>query len=293
MKLGIISSLWGVAGIPLGESLRRAAQHGFRFVDVFGRWHGDPRHLSRSERAEAVRIAKDLGITIPSLVSLFPRNPASPEPKIQKENWAYFEACMDWAEELGAKKLIYIAGERERDLLPAEAWKHSVAFAQRCAEAAQARGFALILEFEPTAAALVSDLEKSLRFIQAVDSPAFLFNIDTGHANVVRAGARELRPLGPYTVHAHLSDNGGLFDAHDALGTGNAPNKEYLEELAALDIDRQSSERGLGPAVVSIEINFGLVAPNLRPDPDVTAARALSYVESVMPSLLASLGNRG
>lgn len=289
MELGIITSIWGISGIPLAESVRRAAAHGFAYVDLFGKGHGDPRFLSVAERREVGALARDLGLSVSALVSLFPANSASPDPQLQRRNWEYLMRCMDWAEELGTRKLTYICGERQAELRPAEAWKHSVAFAQRCAAEAERRRLFLTLEFEPFCAAVVPDLERSREFIEAVGSPAFGFNLDTGHANVVRAAPDEVVPLAPYTVHLHLSDNRGLFDSHDELGTGTTPNAAYLAVLQAAGVDARSQALGLGPTVATIEINLAMVPPAVRPDPDEVVGRALQHIRDTMPELARSL----
>ena len=289
MELSIVTSIWSIDGVPLEEALRRAAAHGFRYVDIFARGHGDPRHLSEASKRAIVEEARRLGLQIPSMVALFPENSASPVDELREENWSYLMHCMDWAQQLGCKKLTYICGEREPGLRPHEAWKHSVEFARRCAREAQRRGLCLILEFEPSPAAVVPSPSHALSYIEQVGSEAFLCNVDTGHVNVLRAGIDEIRPVLPYTVHVHLSDNRGLFDSHDQLGTGTTPNVELIRTIKESGIDTRCAERGLGPAVAAIEVNLAMIPQAVRPDPDDIVRRSLKYIRGAMPELARSL----
>lgn len=289
MELSIITSIWSISGMPLEEALRRAAAYGFRHVDIFARGHGDPRHLSQTSKRAIVDEVKRLGLQVSGMVALFPVNSASPVDELREENWSYLMQCMDWAQELGARKLTYICGEREPGLAPNEAWKHSVDFARRCAREAERRGLYLILEFEPSCAAVVPSPVRALSFIEQVGSEAFLCNVDTGHVNVLRAGIDELEPVLPYTIHVHLSDNLGMFDSHDELGAGTTPNVEFVQAIEQSGIDTRCARKGLGPAVAAIEVNLAMIPAAVRPDPDDIVRRSLAYIRRTMPELAHSL----
>jgi sugar phosphate isomerase/epimerase len=284
VEYGLITSVWSVEGLPLRESLRRAAALGVPRVEVFGRGHGDPRYLAPAELRACADTVRAAGIEVAALTSLLPVNPGSRDPGAERTNWEYVERALDAAGALGTKKLIHMTGEKEPGAARGDAWDRSVAFARRCCEAARARGVYLLIELEPTVASLVRDLESLVAYRRAVDAPELKCNLDTGHLNVIRTAARELEPLVEHVVHVHLSDNRGTHDAHEDLGSGSADLAGYLAQLVAAGIDDRCGALGIGPAVASVELHYGLVPPFARRPADDSARRAWAYVQDVLRS---------
>ncbi len=64
--------------------------------------------------------------------------------------------------------------------------------------------------------------------------------LDMGHWNLWKSRnpsvddkwlIKQVREIAPYVKHVHLTDNEGISDTHQEIGTGNVPNKEALEIL--------------------------------------------------------------
>ena len=57
--------------------------------------------------------------------------------------------------------------------------------------------------------------------------------LDAGHANLSRTGQKEWnRTLSPWLSHFHLSDNGGIYDDHLALGDGTVDWDGFFSSLS-------------------------------------------------------------
>lgn len=279
MEYGLITSVWSIEGVPLEESLRRSAALGIPRVEIFGRGHGDPRHLSEAEVRRCVSFLTASGVEVAAFTALLPTNPGAADAGAAASNWAYVQRVLEVAEAFGTKKVLHLSGEKETRASRRDAWDRSVDFARRCCEAAQDRGMVLLVELEPTVAALVRDLETLEAYRRDVDSPALKFNLDTGHLNVIRAGPDELQPILDHVVHVHLSDNRGVHDAHEDLGSGSTDLAGYVARLLSSGIDDRCAALGLGPAVASIELHYGLVPPFARRPADESARRAWAYVQ--------------
>lgn len=279
MEYGLITSVWSIEGVPLDESLRRAGALGIPRVEVFGRGHGDPRHLSPAQLRACVDGVTAAGIEVVAYTALLPGNPGSRDGRVAEANWAYYLRALDAAQAFGAKKVIHMTGEKEPGASRADAWERSVAFARRCCDEARARGVYLLVELEPIVAALVRDLETLDAYRRAVGAPELKFNLDTGHLHVIRIGADELDAVVDHVVHVHLSDNRGTHDAHEDLGTGTADLAAYLARVIVSGIDVRCRALEIGPAVASIELHYGLVPPFARRPADGAASRAWAYVQ--------------
>jgi sugar phosphate isomerase/epimerase len=289
MEYGLITSVWSIEGVPLDESLRRAGALGIPRVEVFGRGHGDPRHLSPAQLRACVDGVTAAGLEVAAFTALLPGNPGSRDGRVAAENWDYYLRALDAAQAFGVKKMIHMTGEKEPGEGRADAWARSVDFARRCCDEARARGVYLLVELEPIVAALVHDLETLDAYRRAVGAPELKFNLDTGHLHVIRVGADELGPIVDHVVHVHLSDNRGTHDAHEDLGSGTAPLAAYLSRVIASDVDARCRALAIGPAVASVELHFGLVPPFARRPADEAARRAWAHVQRELRPHVAEL----
>lgn len=96
--------------------------------------------------------------------------------------------------------------------------------------------------------------------------------LDAGHANLSRTGQAEWnRELSPWLTHFHLSDNGGMYDDHIALGDGCV---DWASFFASLD------PRGADPATPGCSLDFVLEVTGLaRVRRSVDWLRAAGYME--------------
>ena len=69
--------------------------------------------------------------------------------------------------------------------------------------------------------------------IEAKGHPLIRACLDAGHANLSRTGQKDWNgSLSPWLSHFHLSDNGGMYDDHIALGDGTADWDAFFSSLA-------------------------------------------------------------
>jgi hypothetical protein len=113
VEYGLITSVWSIEGVPLDESLRRAGALGIPRVEVFGRGHGDPRHLSPAQLRACVDGVTAAGIEVAAYTALLPGNPGSRDGRVAAANWDYFLRALDAAQAFGVKKVIHMTGEKE------------------------------------------------------------------------------------------------------------------------------------------------------------------------------------
>jgi sugar phosphate isomerase/epimerase len=282
MEYALVTSVWSLEGVSLDESLRRAGELGIPRVEVFGRGHGDPRFLSQENLHACVQSIAAAGVEVVAYTALLPGNPGAHDDHIAEANWAYFLRALDAAQTLGTHKVLHMTGEKEPGSSLHDAWERSVAFAQRCCEEARARVMVLLVELEPTVASLVRDLDSLRAYREAVAAPELLLNLDTGHLNVIRVAASELDPILQHVAHVHLSDNRGTHDAHEDLGAGSADLAAYVARVIDSGVEERCRALGVGPAVASIELHYGLVPPFARRPADESARRAWAYARDVL-----------
>jgi sugar phosphate isomerase/epimerase len=273
MKLGINTSVWSRAGYTLPEALLQVSEVGLRYVDIFGKGHGDPKLLNQNK--ELLAATEDIlgrnNLIVASYCALVPRNPGNP--LWNEENLAYMRSCMELAVRWSCKKVILDSGERERGLPFETTWSNLRTFAGRCADIAQQLGIVLTLELEPYSYNLVNNLEKVLQLIAEVASTVFFVNVDTGHLNVIRAAPPDLVCLRGLVAHVHLSDNLGVVDSHDEIGFGATPNAAYLQALIEAGFEETAGKLNV-PAVAAMEIHNMLLPPLATPPPNLQVKRS-------------------
>tara|TARA_B100000315_G_C14292804_1_gene458183 strand:+ start:189 stop:371 length:183 start_codon:yes stop_codon:yes gene_type:complete len=57
--------------------------------------------------------------------------------------------------------------------------------------------------------------------------------MDTGHMLLSREGPEMVKEIGDSLIHLHLTDNDGMFDTNEPIGTGGVDLQSYVE--AALE----------------------------------------------------------
>jgi len=284
MKLGVNTSVWSRAGYSLPEALSQVSKTGLRYVDIFGKGHGDPTLLSQNKELLAAMegALSHNDLIVASYCALVPRNPGNAS--WNEENLAYMSSSMELAVRWNCKKVILDTGEREKGLSFNAAWLNLQTLARRCADKAEKLGIILTLELEPYSYHLVNNLEKVLELVAEVSSPALLVNVDTGHLNVIRAEPSDLMCLRGLVAHVHLSDNLGAIDSHDEIGLGTAPNGAYLRALMGAGFE-ETAKRLSAPAVASMEIHNLLIRPLAAPSPNVQVMRSKDRIMAEFPGL--------
>lgn len=245
MKLGLINSAWVQADRPTQFGLQQTKQIGFDSIDVFA----DPLTLDVRER----RLIKDecdrLGLPIVSLpcvaVGLIDFNPSVRAFHIER-----VRAYLDLAYEYQADNVLLVIGEYiwNREVIPpAEQWQLGVEAVRELGVRAAELNLEIVLELEPFPLSLVNDVETMVRFLDDVDSPQVLANLDISHLVLSKVPAEEIRRLAGRVGHVHLSDCDGQVHGDLPPGRGVVEFEPYLREIKNLD---------LGDRTISIELEY-------------------------------------
>ncbi len=120
-----------VPAYTLDEAIRRLARIGYDGIEIgCAAPHAWPAHLDAGRRRALRDLMKSEGLPC---VSLLPapgggpgNNPASPLPEERAATIAHYKEVVDLAHDLGAEKVLYIAGWRIFGTEQAQAWDWSV-----------------------------------------------------------------------------------------------------------------------------------------------------------------------
>ena len=273
MKLGLINSAWAQAGRDTAFGIRMTKEIGFDTIDIFA----DPLDLDARERKLIRTECDKAGLPIVSIacvaVGLIDFNPS-----VQRFHLDRCRRYLDLAYEYSAQNLLLVLGEYiwERQVIaPPEQWQTGVKNVRELGKYAADLGLKIALELEPFKLSLVNNVETMLRFLDDVNHPAVLANIDVSHLLLSGTKPEELRRLKGKATHVHLSDCDGKVHGDLPPGRGVVDFPPYLREIKDLGID----------GAVSIELEYS-------PDP----ARIVEWVREAYEKtdeLMREAGLRG
>jgi sugar phosphate isomerase/epimerase len=300
MKLGMITNFWAFAGMSMEESLERVAALGFKYVDLYGRDHGDPRSVGEAEWGRVRTKLEELGLKASDFLSITAGkgvvgNPGSSDPEEYGKCIEYMTKSIDFARTTGCKHALILGGIVAEGLSREDSWANAIRFLKEVAAYAEEQGVYLALESlqdEDVPVNLVRTIDDMVRMIEDVDSPFLLANIDLGHVflRTCNHAPDELKKLANKVIHVHITDNDGLFDSNSMLdGRGDAPIRRYLEQLREYGIEEAAKRCG-DEAVAAIEVGrpgdelvTGLGDGSL--DPDELAKTCRDYLLKEVPFL--------
>lgn len=277
MVLGVSTMIWEKSGHGLSESLKAIASMGFRHIDIAGTRSADPTRLSKQDRAAAVAMVKDHGLSVNGMVLLEADDIATPETEYRRRQMEFAKESARFMVELGGEHLLIGlgCGSIAMGTGATAAWTNSSAFLGEYCDWLQREGITLpvLLEFDPAVFFVVRDTFTLERMLCDVARPNLFANIDVGHMNVTRELPSAMWKLKDRILHMHLSDNDGRDDAHQALGRGNAPIKQFVDEMIRMDLDSTCRRHGLTP-VVTIELG-----ERKENDPEQAVRMSVEYLE--------------
>jgi D-psicose/D-tagatose/L-ribulose 3-epimerase len=220
-RFGVCAWIYGEA--PLEETLARIAEAGYDGVEVPGEpGVFDPGAVRRALTQSGLA---PVGLTASCTVPATRRDLAHPDPGIRADAVAYLVDCLRFAAEIGAP-LTQMLPSGEPRLRPlasyAEEWAWSVAGMQAAAREAERLAVKICVEpLNRYEAYLVTNLETSLAYLDAVGSPWVGTTLDLFHANLEEPDlAGSIRTAGSRLWHVHVADTNrqGLGRGHLDLG---------------------------------------------------------------------------
>lgn len=249
MKLGIINSAFGQAGVDTKTGLEHIARIGFDCVDIFT----EALTISDDEISLIEQTCADNNLPIVSLpvvaCGLIDFNDPVRAFHVDRVN-----KFTDLAVRFGAKNILLVLGEYiwQREVIPPEdQWNWAVKTVRECGNYAAKHGIEIALELEPFRMSLLNDVPKMARFVDDVALPNVLANIDISHLVLADTSPDQLTLLQGKAAHVHISDCDGKVHGDLPPGRGVVKFAPYLHAIKELDID----------GVVSLELEYS-------PDPD-------------------------
>lgn len=139
---------------------------------------------------------------------------------------------IDFASLFQTTKLTLHPGELVGDLTREEALELAINNTKELGEYASKYGMKIVVENLVTPSQLCSTKEEMKYFLEAVNLPNVLLNIDCGH--VFASGDHDLAGyvhyLKDYVTHLHVNDNSGT-DTHGLIGSGSIDFEKYFKAL--------------------------------------------------------------
>ena len=244
MKLGLINSAWAQSGRDTAFGIRMTKEIGFDTIDIFA----DPLDLAAKERKLIRTECEKAGLPIVSIacvaVGLIDFNPS-----VQRFHVDRCRRYLDLAYEYAAKNVLLVIGEyiwEKQVIAPAEQWQSGARNVRELGKYAGELGLKIALELEPFKLSLVNNVDSMVRFLDEVNHPAVLANIDVSHLQLSKTKPEELRRLKGKATHVHISDCDGKVHGDMPPGRGVVDFPPYLREIRNLGID----------GAVSIELEY-------------------------------------
>jgi sugar phosphate isomerase/epimerase len=256
MKLGIINSAFGQAGVDTATGLKHIARIGFDCVDIFTEamsiTPAEKRLIAATCRKEQLPIVS-LPVVATGLIDF---NEPVREFHLQR-----CRKYIDLAAEFQAKNVLLVLGEylwQKEVIPPAEQWRWALEGCRALGDYAARRKVDLALELEPFRLSLLNNVREMCRFVDECAHPRVRANIDISHLVLSDCGPEQVALLQGKAIHVHLSDCDGKVHGDLPPGRGVVKFTPYLRAIKQLKID----------GAVSIELEYS-------PDP----SRIVEWVE--------------
>ena len=244
MKLGIINSAFGQAGVDTATGLKHIANIGFDSVDIFT----EALTLSKKEKLLLARTCDKENLPIISLVVVATGLIDFNDP-VRAFHVARCKKFVDLAAEFGAKNILLVLGEYiwQREVIPPAAqWQWGVETCREIGDYAAKKNVDIALELEPFRLSLLNNIDEMVRFVNDCKHPRVHANIDVSHLVLSDSSSLDLKKLKGKAIHVHISDCDGKVHGDLPPGRGIVKFEPYLQAIKVLKID----------GVVSIELEY-------------------------------------
>lgn len=252
LKLGVNTGLWSYAGFNLEEACKDISNLGLKYVDLFTRLNCDPTNMNFDDMKKVSKKIKKYGLIVSSFCSVLPVNFLD-----TKQNKTiclkYMYKNFELSEIVDTRLVLIKTGGKILGKDYEKCWSESLEFMRNICREAKKRELILILEMEPLLYSLTNSVATSQRYLHDLGVDNFLMNIDIGHFFIVKDGPEEIKKLSGAIAHIHVSDNSGLNDTNDVLGTGMVPISDYINACIESGIEDTCQRYNVLP-VAAMEI---------------------------------------
>jgi sugar phosphate isomerase/epimerase len=244
MKLGIINSAFGQAGVDTATGLKHIARIGFDSVDIFT----EAMTLPKKEKLLIARTCEKANLPVISLVVVATGLIDFNDP-VREFHVARCKKFVDLAAEWGAKNILLVLGEYiwQREVIPPAAqWQWAVETCREIGDYADKKNVNIALELEPFRLSLLNNVDEMVRFVNDCKHRRVRANIDISHLVLADSSPLDLAKLKGKAIHVHLSDCDGKVHGDLPPGRGIVKFEPYLQAIKELKID----------GTISIELEY-------------------------------------
>ena len=244
MKLGIINSAFGQAGVDTATGLQHIARIGFDCVDIFT----EAMTISAEEKKLVVDTCRKNHLPIVSLPVVATGLIDFNEP-VRGYHVQRCKAFIGLAAEWEAKNILLVLGEYiwQREVIPpAEQWRWAIETCRILGDYADQKNIDIALELEPFRLSLLNSVDSMARFVDECDHPRVRANIDVSHLVLADTSPIDVAKLKGRAIHVHISDYDGKVHGDLPPGRGVIKFEPYLQAIKELEIN----------GVVSIELEY-------------------------------------
>ncbi len=244
MKLGILNSAFGQAGVDTATGLKHIARIGFDTVDIFT----EAMTISKKEKLLIARTCDKARLPVISLVVIATGLIDFNDP-VREFHVARCKKFVDLAAEWGAKNILLVLGEYiwQREVIPPAAqWQWAVETCRQIADYADRKNVDLAMELEPFRLSLLNNVAEMVRFVNDCKHRRIRANIDISHLVLADSSPLDVVKLKGKAIHVHLSDCDGKVHGDLPPGRGIVKFAPYLQAIKELKID----------GVISIELEY-------------------------------------
>src|ERR1700740_474032 len=230
---------------PLDEAIRRLAAIGYDGVEIgCAAPHAWPPYLSNGRRREIRQLVKSCGLEVVSLLATPGGgpglNPASPLVEEREATIKYYNEVIDLAADLGAGKVLYIAGWQIFGTSRQQAWDWSRDCLDRISSYAEAKNIVLVVEANAASTNLIETADDALELMRSVSRKNVKVMLDTLliiYRNDIPAS--HVRVMRKDLVHGHVSDRDRLLPGEggvDWLGFMQALLEAKFDGFVTMEI---------------------------------------------------------
>jgi fructoselysine 3-epimerase len=261
-----------VPSYPLEEAIRRIARIGYDGIEIgCAAPHAWPVHLGAARRRDLKSLIQDEGL---AAVSLLPapgggpgHNPCSPLVEERAATIAHYKEVVDLAHDLGAPRVLFIAGWRVFGTSREDAWGWSREALIAVARHAADRGITIVIEPTSADSNLVDTAGEALQLRDDAGLPNVKVMFDTYHVLYRNEVSSDyVYEMAPHLAHVHCADTDRL-----PPGEGAVDWPGVLQALKDIAFD----------GYLTMEIGFA----TRKAEPDRYARSALTYLKSAETTL--------
>jgi sugar phosphate isomerase/epimerase len=283
MNLALNTYVYEVAKWPIETTLKSAQRMNFRYTEYAACGSGDPTLMNVGKRRELVKMHRDLGLYSSQMLLAEVEHMACPDSKTRLKVLEYMKQCSEFQLELGGRQVLVCwgCGVHLAEMMPEQAWLHSVESIRALAQWGLKDGLLVDLEIEPHVYFILNSSDKAARMVEDIGLPNVFPNLDIGHFVINREAPRRIEKIKDRIIHVHLSETQGYDHTNSIIGTGTVDFASYVRKAIESGIEENCKRVG-EPCVAGIEMG------ELRypvDDPDRWMQESLDYLAKSLPEL--------